>query len=77
MRANPVEVVVEESKYGKAERDRGLAGRRGQMGDEAEKVVQDDEEKDTGDIGLELLIAMANYRFRLLAVNSWIISAIC
>jgi hypothetical protein len=59
--AHAMEVVIDERKHGDAERNRGLAGGRDQdWKEQADEIVEQDEEADAGDEGLEALIAGAD-----------------
>ena len=63
------------------ERNHRHAGGRFDAGDEADnepdQIVQQDEEPDAGDEGLEALVAVADDLFARSPTPSWIISAIC
>ena len=64
LHANAVEVVVEKSQNGEAERNLRHAGwridARDEADDEADEIVQQDEETDAGDKGLEALVVVAD-----------------
>ena len=62
-----VKVVVEKCEDRNAQRDRGHACRRRDAGDQAEQIIQQDEEADAGNECLKSLVSMPNHGFSLAA----------